>query len=183
MYKEKSRWFALLAASALLIGAANAWGFSLPAAPGKWGDDSGEQHADEASGHGWSGSFAAGHSGHFGAQWSDDDSDSAGGPGFGPGHDWRPGSGGGNNSDHAWWGEFLLGNGMTGSGLEEWLAHREQIRVFKKQLWMRLFEHWREEHYHDIAPVPLPVPLLLFGSALAGLAGFVRRSRAVMKRP
>jgi len=173
----------------LLIGAGNAWGFGLQSAPGKWGYAppwaagpwaSGQQHAGQAfrgPDH-----FGSGHSGHFGdGMTDDDDSDSAGGPGFGFGNDWGLGLSDGDTFDHARWREFLLNGGMFGSGLTDWFAHKKKIWEFKKHLWMRLIEHWRAEHYHDIAPVPAPVPLLLFGSALAWLTGFVRRSRDVVE--
>jgi len=187
MQTKKCGWLVAISSTIMLIVAGNAWGFGMETGPGEWGyesslgsdddwDHEDKDRSGEALGSHWSG--------HFDGGMLDDDSDSDdsdsddsdphGGRGPDFGQDWGFGSGSDNLFDHGWWREFLLSDSMDGSGLEDWFKHKRKIREFKKLIWMKLMEHWDD---YPAKEVPLPVPLLLFGSGLAGLAGFMRRSK------
>lgn len=181
MHKTRNRWVGTIAAATLLMATGSAWGFSIKAGSGNWDHVSSWSSDRHEFGDRWSGRYGGG--------MMDDDSDSAGRMGYdfnqGRGFNWD----GGWIKRYPWniegklgrkgWREFMLEEMIAGSGLSEWADFRGKIWAFKKQIWSRLIEHYREHHYAETTQVPLPATLLLFGSGLAGLAGFVRRSRKV----
>lgn len=166
-----------------LITCSTAWGFGIDVRSDRW---------DNASDHRWTDWSDSRRSQRRSHAWDDDDSDvDQAGPfdgDFAWSRGWlstvlaRPNANSNlnlrdrgwpnRNSGHAWWREFLLNDCISDTNLADWFA-------FKKKLWTLLLEHLHEHFDHPPQPVPLPAPLLLFGSGLIGLAGLLRRNKRV----
>lgn len=209
MQTAKMRWFGAATAAALLIFAGNAWGFGISVSSGNWskyssGSSGDSRWSDKGDSEYWSQSGGGmkndddSDSGRrmdrdrkkknkmkrnkkrnkmkrnkmkrmrkdFDFEWNDDDSSA-----------WQ---GHGGNTKR-WWREFLLGEGLAGSELKDWIRFRKSFWKAKRNIWLKWIEHFKGHHHYPDHPtaVPLPAPLLLFGSGLVGLAGFLRRSRRI----
>jgi len=174
----KNRWCGAIALAALLAIAGNAWGFGIKAGIGNWDHASSWSAVDhEFDGRGWSEdsfsnrwpeNFEPGHSGRFGGGVMDGDSDS--------GSNWNSGGFGRDR-----WRECLLHDCIVGPGSAEWIELMRQIWEWKREFLTEWIEFHRD-HHGKPSPVPLPASVLFLGSGLAGLAGFVRRSRKIAAR-
>jgi len=190
---NRNQWFGALVAAVLMVVAANAWGSRVSPGANGWGSDSAWGSTD----HGWRNGSMSGDS--FGDHWSDRydggmlndhaDTDSGGhrsdvsGRNLGPGGDWfddvlnRLGR---RSGGHDGWREFVLGGMMAGHGLVAWIDLKRHIQELKQYIWAKFMAH--QQAHLDIkpSPVPLPAPLLLFASGLAGLATFLRRGKKAL---
>ncbi|MDP6673241.1 MAG: hypothetical protein QGH93_00110 [Gammaproteobacteria bacterium] len=162
-----NRFCGMIALALLLIVAGNAWGYSVSPDSSEWSQGKGNGHSQGGHDHG-----------SLGGWMMDEDSDS--------GHTWGPGSrpwGSGSmwdSEDH----QFGDHGGPDFSGWD----HGGVMDCDSDSDSDTDFDYDEDSDFDDDSDsssdyggppgeVPLPAPLLLLGSGLLGLVGFVRRSR------